>query len=76
MGKPCPPSNAFLIDAYTFRFLGGTFQSDELHRAEYYADRYALRLHYVDISLFKTSLGFKYVYLFTNASNVQSVERS
>ncbi len=37
-------------DAYTFRFLGGTFQSDELHRAEYYADRYALRLHYVDIS--------------------------
>lgn len=37
-------------DAYTFRFLGGTFRSEELHRAEYYADRYALRLHYVDIS--------------------------
>lgn len=36
-------------DAYTFRFLGGTFQSEELHRAEYYANCYALRLHYVDI---------------------------
>jgi len=37
-------------DAYTFRFLDGTFQSEELMRAEYYADRYGLRLHYVDIS--------------------------
>ena len=37
-------------DAYTFRFLGGEYQRDELARAEYYADRYGLRLHYVDIS--------------------------
>lgn len=36
-------------DAYTFRFFGGTYQSEELRRAEYYANRYALRLHYVDI---------------------------
>ena len=37
-------------DAYTFRFLGGYFQREELARAEYYAGRYGLRLHYVDIS--------------------------
>lgn len=37
-------------DAYTFRFLGGTIQEEELHRAEYYAKFYGLNLHYVDIS--------------------------
>ncbi len=37
-------------DAYTFRFLDGTFQSDELQRAEYYAKTYGLNLHYVDIN--------------------------
>lgn len=37
-------------DAYTFRFLGGDFQSEELARAEYYAKYYGLTLHYVDIS--------------------------
>lgn len=36
-------------DAYTFRFLGGSFQSDELERAEYYARKWKLKLHYVDI---------------------------
>ena len=36
-------------DAYTFRFLGGDFQSEELSRAEYYAGYYGLKLHYVDI---------------------------
>ena len=36
-------------DAYTFRFLGGEYQKDELTRAEYYAEHYGLRLHYVDI---------------------------
>ena len=36
-------------DAYTFRFLGGKYQSDELERAEYYARYYHLNLHYVDI---------------------------
>lgn len=36
-------------DAYTFRFLGGKYQSDELVRAEYYAKYYQLNLHYVDI---------------------------
>lgn len=36
-------------DAYTFRFLNGDFQSEELKRAEYYAKYYNLNLHYVDI---------------------------
>lgn len=37
-------------DAYTFRFMGGSFQAEELARAEYYAEVYGLRLHYVDIN--------------------------
>ena len=37
-------------DAYSFRFLGGGFQKEELARAEYYAGYYGLNLHYVDIS--------------------------
>ncbi len=37
-------------DAYTFRFLEGNFQADELKRAEYYAKTYGLNLHYVDIN--------------------------
>ena len=37
-------------DAYTFRFLDGNFQNDELKRAEYYAKTYGLNLHYVDIN--------------------------
>lgn len=37
------------IDAYTFRFLGGDYQQDELHRAEVFAEKNDMRLHYVDI---------------------------
>lgn len=37
-------------DAYTFRFLGGDFQEEELQRAEYYATYYGLKLHYVDVN--------------------------
>lgn len=37
-------------DAYTFRFLGGEYQREELERAEYYAKYYGLTLHYVDIT--------------------------
>ncbi len=37
-------------DAYTFRFLGGEYQKEELERAEYYARHYGLTLHYVDIT--------------------------
>lgn len=37
-------------DAYTFRFLGGSYQKEELSRAEHYAAVNKLMLHYVDIS--------------------------
>lgn len=37
-------------EAYTFRFLGGEFQREELERATYYANYYNLNLHYVDIT--------------------------
>lgn len=37
-------------DAYTFRFMNGDFEKEELQRAEYYAKYYKLNLHYVDIS--------------------------
>ena len=40
------PAGSF---AYTFRFLGGSYQDDELERAKYYADKWKLDLHYVDI---------------------------
>jgi len=36
-------------DAYTFRFMNGEFQREELRRAERFAEYYGLRLHYVDI---------------------------
>lgn len=36
-------------DAYTFRFMGGKYQHEELERAEYFAKYYNLNLHYVDI---------------------------
>lgn len=36
-------------DAYTFRFVGGEFAQDELHRAETFAAYCGLKLHYVDI---------------------------
>ena len=36
-------------DAYTFRFLNGNFDSEELKRAEAFAKYYKLNLHYVDI---------------------------
>lgn len=36
-------------NAYTFRFMGGAFQKEELARADYYAKTYNLKLHYVDI---------------------------
>lgn len=36
--------------AYTFRFLGGKYGQDDLRRAELYADKNKLNLHYVDIN--------------------------
>ncbi|MBQ1411513.1 MAG: asparagine synthase [Oscillospiraceae bacterium] len=50
MDSACLASYMQGCDAYTFRFLGGDYQKDELARAEYYAKKYGLTLHYVDIS--------------------------
>lgn len=36
-------------DAYTFRFLNGKYDPEELHRAEAFAKECKLNLHYVDI---------------------------
>ena len=35
--------------AYTFRFIGGEYQSEEMRRAEYYARKRGIELRYVDI---------------------------
>lgn len=37
-------------NAYTFRFMNGEYQKEELANAEYYANTYNLKLHYIDIS--------------------------
>ena len=50
MDSACLASYMEGADAYTFRFLNGNFQKDELQRAEYYAQKYKLKLHYVDIN--------------------------
>lgn len=60
-------------DAYTFRFLGGEFQKEELSRAEYYANYYGLTLHYVDIGWQTVT---KYLTIVMRAKNapVHSIE--
>lgn len=50
MDSACLASYIPGTDAYTFRFLGGNYQKEELTRAEYYAKKCNLKLHYVDIS--------------------------
>lgn len=49
MDSACLASYMTDCDAYTFRFLGGSYQQDELKRAELFARTNKLRLHYVDI---------------------------
>ena len=60
-------------DAYTFRFLGGKFKKEELSRAEYYAEYYGLKLHYVDIS-WDTVLKFLAPVMRAKAAPVHSIE--
>ena len=61
------------IDAYTFRFLGGKFQQDELHRAEIFAKKNRMRLHYVDIDWSTVTENLKPVMLFKGGP-VHSIE--
>ena len=60
-------------DAYTFRFLGGEYQKEELERAEYYAKYYGLTLHYVDIT-WDTVLSHLEPVMKTKAAPVHSIE--
>ncbi len=50
MDSACLASYLGGCDAYTFRFLGGSYQHDELERAERFAARNHMRLHFVDVS--------------------------
>ena len=60
-------------DAYTFRFLGGNYQGEELARAEYYAEVYGLRLHYVDIS-WDTVMKYLDIVMKAKCAPVHSIE--
>lgn len=60
-------------DAYTFRFLGGNYQKEELERAEYYASYYKLNLHYVDID-WKTVEKYVDIVMEKKAAPVHSIE--
>ncbi len=60
-------------DAYTFRFLGGEYQKEELERAEYYAKYYGLNLHYVDIS-WDTVISHLELVMRAKAAPVHSIE--
>lgn len=51
MDSACLAAYMLGCDAYTFRFSGGAFQSDELQRAERFARENRMMLHYVDINV-------------------------
>ena len=61
-------------DAYTFRFLDGLYQEEELQRAKYYADYYGLNLHYVDINWEKTVTPYLDRLMRAKAAPVHSIE--
>lgn len=61
------------IDAYTFRFLGGEYQQDELHRAEQFAKKNCMTLHYVDINWNTVTNNLKAVML-SKGGPVHSIE--
>ena len=60
-------------EAYTFRFLKGEYQKEELHRAEAYAKHYGLNLHYIDID-FNTVLNNVDIVMKHKNAPVHSIE--
>lgn len=60
-------------EAYSFRFLGGDFQEEELRRAKYYAGYYGLNLHYVDIN-WDTVIQYLEPVMKAKAAPVHSIE--
>lgn len=61
-------------DAFTFRFEGGKYQSEELARAESYAAYWGLSLHYVDISWENTILPYIDQLMASKGAPVHSIE--
>ena len=61
------------IEAYTFRFLGGDYQKDELQRAEQFAAYNQMTLHYVDIDWNTVTANLKPVML-SKGGPVHSIE--
>lgn len=61
-------------DAYTFRFLDGSFQKDELTRAEKFSEKYGLNLHYVDISWNNTVEKYVNRVMIARSTPVHSIE--
>lgn len=61
-------------DAYTFRFFNGDFQSDELHRAEFFAQHNNMKLHYVNINWETTVEANLEALLYTKGAPVHSIE--
>lgn len=61
-------------DAYTFRFLGGAFQKEELDRAQYYSEFYDLNLHYVDINWQGTVENYLDILMEAKGAPVHSIE--
>ncbi len=61
-------------DAYTFRFIGGNFQGDELRRAELFAKKYNLNLHYVDIDWANTVDKYVDAVMLERSTPVHSIE--
>ena len=60
-------------EAYTFRFLGGNYQQDELHRAEVFAAKNKMTLHYVDIDWSTVTNNLKPV-MISKGGPVHSIE--
>ena len=60
-------------DAYTFRFLGGDYQKEELQRAETFAKQYGLTLHYVDIDWNTVTSNLKQI-MISKGGPVHSIE--
>jgi len=60
-------------DAYTFRFLNGEFQKEELAKAENYAKICGLKLHYVDINWDTSTRSLK-ILMESKGAPVHSIE--
>ena len=61
------------IDAYTFRFMNGNYQKEELYRAEQIAEHNKMNLHYCDID-WNTVTSSLHPVMITKGGPVHSIE--